>query len=846
MNFRHGKAKPKTNKRASTRGFVVLLLIAFAVATGGITATLMLYLRAEAIASAQKVLTAFAQLTEEQTTRTIQDVDQTLEIVEHRLTSATREGTLSEGSMSVELDAFLASRPFLSAITVLDRDGRFLFRTKGGGEIGLDVSDRRYFIHHRDDPKAGFMLSAPIRGRSSGDWIIPATRTWHRDSGEFAGVIIGSMNPLYFAEIWTVDKAIQEQATALWRSDGTVLMRSPFNEHTMGLVETNGVIFAKIKAGSAEGTLRTVSLVDGQDRLIAYQRLKAYPALTLSVTQSIDRVLAGWRRLVQIVVASWVFGMAAVASLALWLARVWHGRRALSDRYRAVFDASPYPMIVVNQETRRIDAVNNAAVEDYGWSREEALAMKADDLYLPEDLPAILSLRKTGVVETRRGVSGRLHRKDGTILDVEMTQRPIEFDGHPALLATALDVTERNRAERARIAMEDQLRQSQKMEAVGQLTGGIAHDFNNILHIIFANTDALVEEETLSGSVKGHLDQIGKAVERASGLTKQLLAFSRKQPLHPQLTDLNDLVADTGKLLRRALGAEIEIESILSDGMCIANIDRAQLETALVNLSINARDAMPGGGRLLIETDNVTLDKDYAALNPDATAGPYAMLSVTDTGSGIPPETLRKVFEPFFTTKEVGKGTGLGLSMVYGFIKQSQGHVSITSEVGVGTKIKLYMPCSSGEAHAADVRDDTPIPRGTERILVVEDEPQVRASVVEQLRGLGYAVSEAPDGEAGIAAFDAAPTPYDLLLTDVVMPGLLNGKALAAEVVRRWPQTKVVFMSGFTEKSSARYGRLDEGALLLSKPFRRVGLARIVRKALDGTGASTDAEMAAT
>jgi PAS domain S-box-containing protein len=846
MNLRPGKTKLATSKRTSTRGHVVLLLIAFAVVTGGVTAALLLYLRGEAITSGQKVLTAFAELTEEQTTRTIQDVDQTLEIVEHRLASATRADTANEGAMRVELNDLLTSRPFLSAITVLDRHGRFLFRSEGGGKIGLDMSDRDYFIRHRDDPKAPFMLSAPIRGRSSKDWIIPATRTWRGATGDFDGVIIGSINPLYFAEIWTVDKAVQDQATALWRNDGIVLMRSPFNERTMGVVETTGVIFARIRAGSEEGTLRTVSLVDGQDRLIAYKRLKAYPALTLSVTQSTDRVLAGWRRLVRIIVSGWAFGMAAVACLALWLASVWDGRRALSDRYRALFNASPYPMIVVNRDTRRIDAVNNAAVEDYGWSSEEVLAMKADDLYLPEDMPAILARRKMGVLETRRGFTGRLHKKDGTILDVEMTQRPIEFDGHSALLATALDVTERNQANKVRAAMEDQLRQSQKMEAVGQLTGGIAHDFNNILHIIFANTDALVEEETLSGSVKGHLDQIAKAVERASGLTKQLLAFSRKQPLQPQLTDLNDLVTDTGKLLRRALGAEIEIESILSDGLCIANIDRAQLETALVNLCINARDAMPGGGRLLIETHNVTLNEDYVALNPDATAGPYAMLSVTDTGSGIPPETLRKVFEPFFTTKEVGKGTGLGLSMVYGFIKQSHGHVSITSEVGVGTKIKLYMPCSNGAADAADVRNDTPIPRGSERILVVEDEPQVRASVVQQLRGLGYSVSEAPDGGAGIAAFDAALRPYDLLLTDVVMPGLLNGKALAAEVVRRWPQTKVVFMSGFTETSSARHGQLDEGALLLSKPFRRVGLARIVRKALAGTGASSDAETATT
>src|SRR5471032_309695 len=232
------------------------------------------------------------------------------------------------------------------------------------------------------------------------------------------------------------------------------------------------------------------------------------------------------------------------------------------------------------------------------------------------------------------------------------------------------------------------------MEAVGQLTGGIAHDFNNILTVILANADALQEEEDLDPGLVTRLEQIAQAVQRASGLTRQLLAFSRKQPLHPQPTDINKLVATTGRLLRRALGEPIEIDSVFADDLWRVNIDRAQLETALVNLCVNARDAMPEGGRLLIETRNVVLDEDYVACNPDATVGDFAMLAVTDAGTGIPPEVLGKVFEPFFTTKDVGKGTGLGLSMVYGFIKQSKGDIKITSEVGRGTSIKLYLPCS--------------------------------------------------------------------------------------------------------------------------------------------------------
>jgi PAS domain S-box-containing protein len=510
---------------------------------------------------------------------------------------------------------------------------------------------------------------------------------------------------------------------------------------------------------------------------------------------------------------------------------------AAQGRYRMLFDANAYPMVVIDRETRDILAVNDAAVAQYGWSREEALTMTSDDFYPPEDLLTVKGLRRQDQSDAgTHTIPGLRHRtKDGTIIDVELKARQIEMDGRPAVLTTIQNVTERNRAEQARLAVAAQLRQAQKMEAVGQLTGGIAHDFNNILTVILANADALQEEENLDASVANRLDQIGQAVERASGLTRQLLAFSRKQPLNPKHTDINDLVTTTGKLLRRALGEQIEIEAVLADDLWNVNIDRAQLETALVNLCINARDAMPRGGRLLIETRNVTLGEAEVAQNPDVAAGDYAMLSIGDTGTGIPPEVLAKVFEPFFTTKGVGKGTGLGLSMVYGFIKQSSGHITVDSEVGRGTSFKLYLPRSVGAQEEAAVRQRPVIARGSERILVVEDDSRVRASVVRLLQGWGYAVSEAADGAAGVAAMEAAAEPCDLLLTDVVMPGPLNGKALADIVARRWPKTKIVFMSGYSDEVITHHGRLDAGVRLLSKPFRKTELAAVIRQVLDGT-----------
>ena len=809
------------------RRLVPLLLVYLGVA-GGLVG-LALKQRSDAIAFTEKGLVAFAQLTAEQTTGAIQNTEQTLEIAETRVVAATRVGLADAAPIRAELRALLATRPFLRAITFLDDRGRTVYGSEEG-EAGLDLSDRAYFIHHRDTLGSVFLLGVPVRARSTGEWIIPVSRPLRHANGQFAGVVVASVSPEFLSHLWTNTRTIEDQATTLWRNDGVVMMRSPFDELSMGTTVRIGEIGARLIGGSREGSLRTVSLIDGQDRLVAYLRIAAYPGFSVSVTQTVARSLAAWRQNAWIMALGWGVAGAALAWLALGLVRESNAREAAQDRYRRIFRANPYPMVVLDHETRRLLAVNDAAVEEYGWSREEILAMPINDFYPPEDLPALEAARLAGMTGDPCIVRGlRNRKKDGTIFDVEMHTRSLELDGRPVILTIMENVTVRR-------SVEAQLRQAQKMEAVGQLTGGISHDFNNVLMVILANIDELQGDGSPDPLVAARLDKIAEAVERASGLTRQLLAFSRNQILRPQKTDLNLLVTDTGKLLRRALGAQIEIESVLADDLGVANIDRAQLETALVNLCINARDAMPNGGRLLIETRNVSLDDEYVTLNPDAVAGDYAMLAVSDTGCGIPPEALARVFEPFFTTKEAGKGTGLGLSMVYGFIKQSSGHIRIYSEAGMGTTIKLYLPRSGGMAEAAATPRKASLPRGSERIAVVEDEPLVRASIVQQLQSLGYGVTEAADAKAGIVAFEAALLPFDLLLTDVVMPGALNGKALADEVTRRWPRTRIAFMSGFTEGAISRDGRLDKEVLLLNKPFRKAELAQLVRRALDGPG----------
>jgi CheY-like chemotaxis protein len=293
--------------------------------------------------------------------------------------------------------------------------------------------------------------------------------------------------------------------------------------------------------------------------------------------------------------------------------------------------------------------------------------------------------------------------------------------------------------------------------------------------------------------------------------------------------------------MRRALGEAVQIESRLADGIWPVEVDRGQLQSALVNICINARDAMPEGGKLLVETGNVVFDADYARRNPEAAAGEHVLITVTDTGTGMAPEILDRVFEPFFTTKETGRGTGLGLSMVYGFVRQSRGHVKISSEAGRGTSVRIHLPRSTAERPDEAASERPAEPQGTENVLLVEDDATVRASVADQLRTLGYRVTEVENGPAALGVLEAASLPFDLMLTDVVMPGGMHGDALAAAVVQRWPQTRIVFMSGYTDDASELRGRLDPDVLLLDKPFHRRDLAQILRLALDGRAGSSAA-----
>ncbi|MBR0828317.1 CHASE3 domain-containing protein [Bradyrhizobium manausense] len=386
---------------------------------------------------------------------------------------------------------------------------------------------------------------------------------------------------------------------------------------------------------------------------------------------------------------------------------------------------------------------------------------------------------------------------------------------------------------------ERQLHQSQKLDAIGKLTGGVAHDFNNMLTVISGNTETLVSELKEQPEPQRVAKLILEAADRCAELIQHLLAFARKQPLRPRNVEINAALTDIAKLLRPTLGEQIQIETALEQGAVTSHIDPSRLTNAVLNMAINARDAMPGGGKLLLETHKVELDEAYAQANPGVVPGPYVMVAVSDTGTGMSKEIQEQAFEPFFTTKEVGKGSGLGLSMVYGFVRQSGGHIKIYSELGHGTTIKLYLPPGQGEMEAAGPVA-APSGGGVETIFVVEDDNLVRTFVTAQLESLGYKTIAAADSRAALALVDRGAA-FDLLFTDIVIPGGMSGRELAEVITKRRPGLKVLFTSGYTDDAVVQQGKLGEGVRLLTKPYRRNQLADMIRLALNGGSADAAA-----
>jgi len=485
-------------------------------------------------------------------------------------------------------------------------------------------------------------------------------------------------------------------------------------------------------------------------------------------------------------------------------------------------------IMLVADFNAHLAAVNPAFTSILGWREQDVMGSSFLDLVHPDDVQP--TIQQVGSLSSGGHVyrfENRYRRRDGSYCTLSWTAVP--GDGH--IHAIGRDITADLQHAEAMRRTEAALQQSQKMETIGKLTGGVAHDFNNLLQVISGNLQLLAPQLANMAQARRRVDNALASVQRGAKLASSLLAFARKQPLEPKVVKVSRLITGMEDMLRRSLGEEIEIETVVSGGLWSTSIDVVQVENAILNLAINARDAMEGSGKLTIEVNNALLDATYCASHPDVTPGQYVVIAVSDTGSGMTPEVLERAFEPFYSTKAEGKGTGLGLSMVYGLVKQSGGHIKIYSEVGEGTTIKLYLPRTREAEDTYVALDVQPVVGGTETVLVAEDDDAVRATVVDMLTELGYRVLKASDASAALTVIDSG-IPIDLLFTDVVMPGPLRSPELARKARERLPEVAVLFTSGYTENAIVHGGRLDRGVELIGKPYTKESLARKIRHVL--------------
>jgi two-component system, cell cycle sensor histidine kinase and response regulator CckA len=512
-------------------------------------------------------------------------------------------------------------------------------------------------------------------------------------------------------------------------------------------------------------------------------------------------------------------------ALAIERMRAEESVRKSEAMFRLLFSNTPLPMWVFDIETLGFLQVNEAATKQYGFSEDEFRNMTFRDIRPDANQPSF----QAHVEEWRQPGRHQGHwqhtRREGKPFEVDVISHLFEHAGRNVRLVVAQDVTERQ-------ALEGQLRQAQKMEAIGRLAGGVAHDFNNLLMVIKGHTELLLNSLPPKEPVTHKIEQIDRSADRATALTRQLLAFSRMQVLQPRAMNLNSVVDDMSKLIPRLIGEDIELVVKISSDVGTIRADASQMEQVIMNLAVNSRDAMPKGGRFTIETSNVELDNLYRAAHPVVQPGKYVLLAVSDTGTGMDAETQAHIFEPFFTTKEQGKGTGLGLATVYGVVKQSGGFIWVYSELGKGTTFKIYLP-RVDEPAASIPRIHIPanLARGTETALLAEDEQDVREVAREFLESAGYTVLEAVGGDAALEASAAHSGPIDLLITDMVMPGM-SGQELARKMRKLREGIRVIYMSGYSEHAAGEAAKCDGAAVVLTKPFSRSTLLRTVRDIL--------------
>ena len=848
----------------------LLFLILFATLIPALAAGVQFLVRRDAdIAAARQDLAAAARQVARDLTDTIRATAQ----LHYGLSRARDLDTPDRAACSAFLANVLNEYPQYTGILTIQPNGELFCDSLHSGRT-LNLTDRQYFQDALNSKNP--LAVEPVFGRLTGIAVLQVAYAARRETGEPNFVLLASLNLEKTMRSHSQILPRRNAVIALVDGKGTVLTWDPDGDKLRGTSIADSPLFRFARDPQGEEVRENIEF-GGTSQIWAASALPQFAAAGLHVLVGASKenlLAAANRNLVQALatlLAVWL-----LVSAGAWiLARGAMGRelaegeriRKLNERLEQRVLERTAELSLANsslsreiEERRRSertareseDQLNQAQqlahlgyihidlfTKKAAWSDEtyrifgvsrETFTPSMDN-YLqmvhPDDQAAVRSVQEL----VRQGINPkameyRIVRPDGSVRQIYRESALVGDEaGIPQRLVSTLhDITERRQT-------EEQLRQAQKMEAIGNLTGGMAHDFNNLLGIIIGNLDLLRDRQTGDPDADELTGEALEAALRGADLTRRLLAFARRQPLQPTRTEVNELIAGIVRLLERTLGEQVKITLDLDPDTWPVVIDPVQLESSLANLANNARDAMPRGGELIIVTGNRSLDADYASLHAELQPGDYAVIEVSDTGTGMPPKVMNHVFEPFYTTKEPDKGTGLGLSMVFGFMKQSGGHINVYSEVGIGTTFRLYLPRADSDAEPGRPAAVAAVLRGNgETVLAVEDNPSLRRVVVRQLTELGYRVLEAEDAQTALQVLESEPV--DLLFTDIVMPGGTSGYEIARTVQSRWPSIRVVLTSGFPETKING----DAGARnlrLLSKPYRRDDLGRLIREVLD-------------
>ena len=801
--------------------------------------------RAQVLATREREIKTLSAVLAEQMDRSLQSIEtvQTSLIGRMRQQGIDSEqdfvARMSDAGVHNLLQAQIKALPFVDKVALIGADGRVVNFSAYWPIPKINVSDRDYFVALKGDPGLQQFVSKPVKDRGTGAWSIFLARKFTSQDGKFLGVVLGAIYVSYFEDYFHNILAGAKGGIGLLRDDGVVLAGYPHAEAAVG--GAAGTAFPAVAQAARKAETRTYQTQRGATAIVAASRLGHFPLL-MAVSTGEAAALAPWRREATAVWLMAAIAIGAIAAIMFFVARsvrreIEFRNREASRRaeraemvLRETIESIPEGFLAYDDEDRLV--ICNEAFRGLYPSLAPAMVPGAT---FAEILRRSLSLGDTPEAAGRE--EEWLAERLGEHRLAANTHEEVLADGRHILAidrrtqsgltaGIRLDVTALRTA-------EAQLHQAQKMDSIGQLSGGIAHDFNNLLGTIIGNLDLLVEDLPEDAALAGYAREALGASMRAGELTKRLLAFARKQPLRPQSVDVERQLGEITDLLRGTLGETVALELAIAEDLWQIAADPAQLESGIVNLGINARDAMPEGGRITIAARNVTLDGEDADLRP----GDYVAIAITDTGSGMTAEVAARAFEPFFTTKSAGKGTGLGLSMVYGFAKQSKGHARIDSALGRGSTVTLYLPRAERGANVVPLPSlasrPARLPTGCEIVLLVEDNESLRQTTLRVLDGLGYRVVEAEDGPNALAILRSGEA-IDLLFTDVVMPNGMSGFELAVEARRLRPDLKVLFASGFSEVAAdARFHGNGNDAPLLTKPYRKDQVAWQVRSILD-------------